>query len=36
MKFTRPAWPVAFDLIAYGAIFLAILAAAALHRLLGS
>lgn len=34
-RWTRPPWPVAFDLIAYGLVLLAILLAASLWTVLG-
>jgi hypothetical protein len=35
MQWTRPTWPIAFDLIAYGAVLLGIVIVAGLWRLLG-
>jgi hypothetical protein len=35
MQWTRPTWPIAFDLIAYGVGLLAILIAAGLWRMFG-
>jgi hypothetical protein len=35
MKWTRPTWPIAFDLIAYGTVLLVILIGAGLSRTFG-
>jgi hypothetical protein len=35
MQWTRPTWAIAFDLLAYGLILLAILVAAGLSRIAG-
>jgi hypothetical protein len=36
VKWTRPTWPIGFDLVAYGIVLLAILLAAGLSRIFGS
>jgi hypothetical protein len=36
MKWTRPTWPIGFDLVAYGIVLLAILIANGLSRAFGS
>ena len=36
MKWTRPTWPIGFDLVAYGIVLAAILIAAGLSRTFGS
>lgn len=36
MQWTRPTWPVALDVVAYGVILLGILLAAGLWRVFGS
>ena len=36
MQWTRPTWPIAFDLIAYGVLLLAILLVAGLWKVFGS
>lgn len=35
MKWTRPTWPIGFDLVAYGIVLLVILIAAGLSRAFG-